>query len=92
MYLDITAGTCTVAKSSLSFFLIKTATFKLIFRISGNGLDESTANGVNTGNIFCSKYLSINSVCLSDNLDKSNDTIILFLRSAGIMLRLNTLP
>ena len=47
-----TEGTCTVANSSSSllfFFLTRAAIFSVLFRMSGNGLEESTAMGVKTG-------------------------------------------
>ena len=57
--LGSTAGTCTVANSSsafFSFFFFKIAPiFKDLLRISGNGLEESTAIGVSTGYTFSLK-------------------------------------
>ncbi len=58
-----TEGTCTVANSSSSFspsfFNNNAAKFKVLFRMSGNGLEESTAIGVRTGYTYSIKYLSI---------------------------------
>ena len=50
-----TDGTCTVAKSSVlcfslpSFLQIRAPIFRVLLRISGNGLEESIAIGVRTG-------------------------------------------
>ena len=45
-------GTCTMANSSSPsppFFFTRAAMFKDLLRISGKGLEESTAMGVSTG-------------------------------------------
>ena len=53
--LGSTEGTCTVANSRtsfpffLSFLEIRAPIFSVLFRISGNGLEESMAIGVRTG-------------------------------------------
>ncbi len=60
-----TLGTCTVANSSsspISFLRTSAAMFRVLFRISGKGLEESTAMGVSTGYTFSSKYLSTKTV------------------------------
>ncbi len=47
-----TLGTCTMANSSsspMSFLRTRAAMFRVLFRISGKGLEESTAMGVSTG-------------------------------------------